>query len=198
MAHDAITNRLVVVPAWGTSSGPWKSIRDAWPGPTETFVGAGLLDQPVPADWSMELDISSLASVVQESDLLCGAGWAASTALRAAERSRPRAVVLYSPPLGVDFSKAAAEIRTADDARKIMSGFGGTPDYWIQAEQAPNFVSRVQAYLSQDVETSGQSVACPIIVIWPAAAHSHTPPGWRVIVCEPAEAPARVLSTLNQ
>src|SRR5665213_2288205 len=198
MTHDATTNRLVVVPAWGTSSGPWKSIRDAWPGPTETFVGAGLLDQPVPADWSMELDISSLASVVQESDLLCGAGWAASTALRAAERSRPRAVVLYSPPLGIDFSKAAAEIRTADDARKIMSGFGETAEYWTQAEQASNFVPRVHAYLSQDVAKASESVACPIMVIWPPETNSHTPPGWRAIVCELTEAPTRILSALNQ
>ena len=145
MTHDAIANRLVVVPAWGTSSGPWKAIRDTWPGPSETFVGAGLLDQPVPAAWSIELDISSLAAVVRESDVLCGAGWAASTALRAAARSRPRSVVLYAPPLGLDFSSEAAEIRTADHARAIMSGFGGSADYWIQAERAPNFVSRVQA-----------------------------------------------------
>src|SRR5665213_3330938 len=197
MTHNAIADRLVVVPAWGTSSGPWKTIRDAWPGPTETFMGAGLLDLPVPAEWSMELDISSLATVVQESDVLCGAGWAASTALRAAELARPRAVVLYSPPLGLDFSAAADEIRTADDAREIMSGFGGSAEYWTQAEQASNFVSRVHAYLSQDVAKASKSVACPIIVIWPTAVHSDTPQGWRALVCEPTEAPARILSTLD-
>ncbi len=198
MTDDAITDRLVVVPAWGTSSGPWKTIRDAWPGPTETFMGAGLLDQPVPASWSMDSDVGSLATIVEESDVLCGAGWAASTALRAAGRTRPKAVVLYSPPLDLDFSEATAEIRNSDDARKIMSGFGGSPEYWTQAEQATNFISRVQAYLLQDVETSSHSVECPIIVVWPAAVHSNTPQGWTSIVCEPAEAPARILSTLDQ
>jgi hypothetical protein len=102
--HEAISDRLVVVPAWGATSGPWKTIRDAWPGPTETFVGAGLLDRPVPTDWSLEVDISQLATIVNESDILCGPGWAASTALLAAVRQRPRAVVLYSPPLGLHFS----------------------------------------------------------------------------------------------
>jgi len=191
-------DRLVVVPAWGTSSGPWKTIRDAWPGPTETFMGAGLLGQPVPAEWSMEIDVSRLATVVRNSDILCGAGWAASMTLRAAERARPRAVVLYSPPLGLDLSQAAAEIQTADDARTIMSGFGGSAEFWTQAQQAPNFVSRVHAYLSQNVATSGQPVVCPIIVIWPAADHSDTPLGWRAIVCEPTDVPARILSTINQ
>ena len=198
MAHEVVIDRLFVVPAWGTSSGPWKTIRDAWPGPTETFMGAGLSDQPVPAEWSIESDVSRLATVVRESDILCGAGWAASTALLAAKRTRPRAVVLYSPPLGLDSSDAAAEIQTADDARAIMSGFGGSAEYWTQAEKAPNFVSRVHAYLSQDVTKSGQSVVCPIIVIWPAGDHLDTPLGWRAIVCEPTEAPARILSTLNQ
>ena len=74
MTDDAITDRLVVVPAWGTSSGPWKTIRDAWPGPTEIFVGAGLLDQPVPASWSMDSDVGRLATIVDESDVLCAAG----------------------------------------------------------------------------------------------------------------------------
>ena len=101
------------------------------------------------------------------------------------------------PPLGLDFSAAADEIRTADDAREIMSGFGGSAEYWTQAEQASNFVSRVHAYLSQDVAKASKSVACPIIVIWPTAVHSDTPQGWRALVCEPTEAPARILSTLD-
>ena len=46
-----------------------------------------------------------------------------------------------------------------------MSGFGGSPEYWTQAEQAANFIARVREYLLQDVETSSHSVECPIIVL---------------------------------
>ena len=197
MAHDAVSDRLVVVPAWGTSSGPWKKIRDAWPGPTETFVGAGLLDQAVPIDWSLEVDVSNLAAILQESDVLCGPGWAASTALLAAGCQRPRAVVLYSPPLGLDFSDVAAQVQTAENARTVMSGFGGSAEYWSQAEQASNFVSRVHAYLSQDVTRSSKSVACPIVVIWPTAVHPDTPQSWTSVACEPIEVPSQILATLN-
>jgi hypothetical protein len=196
--REAISDRLVVVPAWGTPSGPWKTIRDAWPGPTETFVGAGLLDRPVPTDWSLEVEISQLATIINESDILCGPGWAASTALLAAGRRRPRVVVLFSPPLGLDFSDAAAQIGSAEDARAVMSRFGGSAEYWAQAEQASNFVTRVRAFLLQNVAASSQSVECPIIVIWSAMGHLDTPEGWTNIACEPIEVPSQILATLNK
>jgi hypothetical protein len=78
-----------------------------------------------------------------------------------------------------------------------MSRFGGSAEYWAQAEQASNFLPRVHTYLSQDAAAASQSVACPIIVIWSAMGHLDTPEGWTNIACEPIEVPSQVLATLN-
>lgn len=169
----------MLVPAWATPDGPWTTIRDRWAGPLEVFIGAGLDGAASDEHWALADDVHQLAEVLRADDVLCGAGWAASTVLLAAQRVTPRLVALSSPPLGLDLHDLAAQVRGDPEAsRTLMASFGGSPGYWERALRAPNFLDRVEAYLTQDLSTASEGVAAPIVIVSPGGTDDDLPEGW--------------------
>jgi hypothetical protein len=131
--------------------------------------------------------------MLQPTDVLCGAAWAASTVLLAAHDAAPRAVVLYAPPIGIDLSSVAAVVSTVEQARATISRFGGDEQYWDRAQQAPNFLPRVRAYLTQDACATAAHVQAPILAITPKGrALTDAAKGWTWATGTPEQVPAAV------
>ena len=173
--------RLVLVPAWATPDGPWTAIRDGWPGSVEVLLGAGLGGVAADEPWALADDVARLAAVLRADDVLCGAGWAATTVLLGAQRVSPRLVALFSPPLGLDLRDLAVQVRGDQEAsRELMASFGGSPDHWEMSVRAPNFLHRVDAYLTQDLLAASEGVAAPVVVVSPGVVGDHLPEGWLV------------------
>ena len=187
-----------MVPAWGTSDGPWVTIRDAWPGPTRTFWGAGLGTRAARGDWSLADDALDLAGVVDGNDVVCGAGWAAATVLLAAAQSPPQLIVLFSPPVGLELAEVVGAARADPNVgRDFMMAFGGDAEYWAAAQRQRNFDARVLAYLDQDVLGAARLVTSPVAVVGFTGDRTGLPQGWFVLSVPPEEVPANVLALMR-
>jgi hypothetical protein len=158
----------------------------------------GLSAEHVPSGWSIADDVATLGDKVRPTDVLCGAGWAASTVLLAAAIRTPRAVVLYAPPIGIDLSAMTREVRSVKDARAFMSRLGGDVAYWDRAQQATNFLARVDAYVSQDVPGAASRVRAPVIVVTREPSRNSNKAGeWTYISGTPGQVPALVAASLR-
>lgn len=189
---------MIIVPAWGTPDGAWTRIRDTWPGFVITFWGAGLRGDAVAGDWSLASDVNDLAEMIDEYDVVCGAGWAASTVLLAARARKPRLVVLYSPPIGTDLAPVAEQVRgNARAGRELMSAFGGSSASWDLAVQAGNFTERVHAYLTQRVLDAGADLGCPVVVTTPKSPSAPLPRPWIARTARPEDVAAETLDVLR-
>lgn len=195
--------RAVIAPAWGTAGGPWNQILAVWPGTAEVYLGAGLGDRRAGDAWTLDEDVAELVELVTPDDVLVAPGWAAELGLRAARYVSPLAIMLWSPPVGVDFLDSVAQAeREPTFAIELMAKLGGPADYWQRIKDSPWATSRAISYLKQDPLTAATSIPnVRVFAGWPGSRHPtvSTPANWHWLAADDAgDAALRLLALIEE
>lgn len=163
-------------------------------------MGAGLGDRPVDDKWTLDNDVAELVEVVTPDDVLVAPGWSAELGLQTARYVVPLAVMLWSPPVGVDVSASVAQAEIEpSSAIELMAKLGGPADYWQRMRGSSWATSRAISYLKQDpLKAAGSVPNVRVFAGWPGCEYPKvsTPSNWHWFPAEDAGEAALLLLSL--